>query len=64
MTELKTLNDLTPVGNFAKIFKLEIKAEAIKWIKFYGEINLIDYNVRDFIKRFFNITEEDLEEKQ
>lgn len=73
MSELKTLKDIKTDGFNGK---LRLKAEAVKWIKAFrnphsigisymdvkaGE--LVDIHTaidEDFIKHFFNITEEDL----
>ena len=61
--KLKTLND---IGGTTHVMKSWIKAEAVKWVQFYMEIK---YNEPEYpqarinlnwIKHFFNITEEDL----
>jgi len=74
MTELKTLKDLR-VWDLKELEKdeqghvhiEELKAEGIKWVKFQKDIQM--HNPRYFneyrlniqwIKHFFNITEEDL----
>jgi len=69
MTKLKTLNDLEmPVGAYigcsmgkTKVVDYEmLRAEAVKWIKNMqnrGDFHLSAY---DWIKLFFNITEEEL----
>jgi len=57
MKELKTLKDLDDWGDeentLVSVFQL--KAEAIKWVKVFNNLH-----TRDWIKHFFNITEEDL----
>ena len=68
MTELKTLKDIFPVHNTDESYQEYddiLRAEAIKWIKHFGVVNedfLITQGmtVRDWIKHFFNITEEEL----
>ncbi len=66
--KLKTLNDIkedSPLLNWAEELvsnhKKKIKAEAIKWVKEHIEMDF-DHLVfvNDWIKHFFNITEEDL----
>jgi len=67
MSELKTLKDLIDKGYLSPI---ELKAEAVKWVKklrikakFEG-IRLRSSErdfMRDVFKHFFNLTEEDLE---
>ena len=70
MTELKTLKDLVCCP---PLMKEELKAEAVKWYKnmkynkiakeehiFSGELQ----GAKDFIKLFFNITEQDLQEEK
>jgi len=67
--KLKTLKDIT--GNQEKEFALirpdELKKEAIKWVKFQQDIQIHNPNYANeyrlniqWIKNFFNITEEDL----
>ncbi len=52
---LKTLKDFNPYDNKAILY--ELKKEAIKWVKYQGELlNHYDW------KEFFNIKEEDLKE--
>ena len=64
---LKTLKDLEIVGHEV------VRAEGVKWIKNANEISAYTNdtneplktgwgfdNIEDFIKHFFNITEEDL----
>jgi len=71
MTELKTLKDLIPKVETEKGAKMEyllygeklmeIRAEAIKWIKYYQEDESTEVKSKVlWIKHFFNITEEDL----
>lgn len=75
MTELKTLKDLEDeqsdygYGNEIYVRRDELKAEAIKWVKFYsGEYKLVKkygykYNKSKIVRmwmKFFNLTEEDL----
>jgi hypothetical protein len=73
MTELKTLKDLTDEGYGSVILycKQELKQEAIKWVKerkFLPVPKGVEPHVyhaymhgeREFIKHFFNLTEEDL----
>lgn len=58
--ELKTLKDLNICsdcileGNHVHI--KELKAESIKWIKEWSKSEMLD----NWIKHFFNLTEEDL----
>jgi hypothetical protein len=72
-TELKTLKDLTPeipkgltcvCGECdLKIVRVkDLKSEAIKWVKFYERKypNVQAESRVDWIKYFFNLTEEDL----
>jgi len=69
MKELKTLKDIPITDDVIDgenaVYREDLKAEAIKWIKFYrkpdgvGTENLEVIRSRvDFIKKFFNITEE------
>ncbi len=51
--KLKTLKDIDK--GLACVFRDELKAEAIKWVKYHAGLN----SVKLFID-FFNITEEDL----
>jgi hypothetical protein len=72
MTELKTLKDLDYItsctdwkGEDERIFigEEELKAEAIKWVKFYLNGNFSQEfkdGAGSFIGGFFNLTEEDL----
>lgn len=75
MKELKTLKEIEHNEIITECFNKicckdsrdeEIKQEAIKWIKFkwqqeiYTDLGFEERNaVRDWIKHFFNITEED-----
>ena len=58
--ELKTLKDLIPQedreDNLCYVSEEELKAEAIKWVKDGGLMP----NVKEWVKHFHNITEEDL----
>lgn len=60
MTELKTLKDMRTdeddVDN--AFFESELRAEAIKWIKFYNKNH--EFSRCYALMDFFNITEEDL----
>ena len=73
--ELKTLKDID-LGLNCKDPKRELKAEAVKWVKEMrakgsrGYVDGVCINqcdeysctgIEDFIKHFFNLTEEDLE---
>ena len=64
LKEIKTLKEI--YGNKAngQISVKELKQEAIKWVKFRRETALEEMgfkdSVVDFIKDFFNLTEEDL----
>ena len=59
MTELKTLKDLYSYdGKFIEVS--ELKAEAVKWIK-QKDFHIYD---KEWIKHFFNITDEDLKEEK
>lgn len=60
MTELKTLKDLKHSEEYENLVsEEELRQEAIKWVKHYIETPDDDL-VGDFIKHFFNLTEEDL----
>ncbi len=69
--ELKTLKDLTyeEKENKIKYYNIvlvrELKAEAIKWVKKLrkeaGSHVYKNLEIQDWIKHFFNLTEEDLE---
>ena len=64
--ELKTLKDLKQDKYGLVVSQKEIKAEAIKWVKdFEGRMydNELHYS-SEFIKHFFNLTEEDLKEQR
>lgn len=75
MTKLKTLKDIEKeAGNPIYMYNMGfldcmkvLRQEAIKWIKelrsgtgFEGEFYTDDYPICEWIKYFFNITEEDL----
>ena len=68
MSELKTLKDIrTEVDIKTEELDLitELRAEAIKWVKHFNATSkditgLINMCVSDWIKHFFNISEEDL----
>ena len=60
MTELKTLKDInftftTKEDKIEVVCVSDLKAEAIKWIKFGG----CEHQMK-WIKTFFNLTDEDL----
>ena len=62
MKKLKTLKDLRYI-EFQEDILERVKQEAIKWVKEPNEhgIPLIKYfKAEDWLKLFFNITEEDL----
>ena len=76
MTELKTLKDI-PHRNKGfmqsvddiQTFKDNLKAEAVKWVKHYKqayeESDEEDIKLAyDWMTYFFNLTEDDLEEKE
>jgi len=64
MTELKTLKDIYVRGQLSRD---NLKEEAIKWLKITSEsqrfIQDEDFQrkegIKEFIKHFFNLTEED-----
>ena len=56
--ELKTLKDISFVGYQAR---KKLKAEAVKWVKELRKEFKDNSGATDFIKEFFNLTEEDLE---
>ena len=63
--ELKTLKDLETDSadlftNYA-VASDTLKAEAIKWVKRHQAMAMKTDLVEDFIKHFFNLTEEDLQ---
>jgi hypothetical protein len=69
MSELKTLKDINFLvpGNFTerklgnKYIKDELKQEAINWLKSYSPfLNDCNGAVDEWIKHFFNISDEDL----
>jgi hypothetical protein len=67
MAELRTLKDLRSVDALNTcVYRNELREEAIKWFKRYKDthlevINLEDVSIENWIKHFFNLTEEDLE---
>ena len=74
MSELKTLKDMTiefeETGRFY-VEDVDLKAEAVKWVKCslgygIGEFeSMEDYErIMNWIKYFFNLTEEDLQEEK
>ncbi len=69
MSELKTLKDLQEITSSQKVLKMELRQEAIKWIKEYQiksknahiQLNAFYYDgYVDGLKEFHNITDEDL----
>ena len=69
MKKLKTLKDIVKEykGKDRIDFDFTLRAEAVKWIEFQKEIQLynpnyaIEYRLNiEWIKHFFNITEENL----
>ena len=63
MTELKTLKDLRKefISNDKDfVFVDELKAEAVKWGKYFKENIDCTFFVDDWIKHFFNLTKEEL----
>ena len=68
MTELKTLEDIynNELGSeITEATKNTLKAEAVKWVKIFefgtpNGLNPIDSKTKEWIKHFFNLTEEDL----
>lgn len=52
--KLKTLKDLM----FSDYIVRKLKAEAVKWVKFYQKMKRFDKEIA--FRHFFNITEEDL----
>jgi len=65
MTELKTLKDLKVEIIRKEPFALcysehELRREAIKWVKVYNNKYGGNESIQEFIKYFFNLTEEDL----
>ena len=72
MEELKTLKDIDFITTYVDlegenkrkfIGERELKQEAIKWIKSYGDYAGKE-SAKYFIKTFFNITKEDLKERK
>ena len=53
--ELKTLKEIEVHDSGTYAMSSELRAEAVKWIKYFGN----DFNLTTFT-RFFNLTEEDL----
>jgi hypothetical protein len=69
MTKLKTLKDMkTPkfkeefIDRSKLVSRVELRREAVKWIKEW-ENGIGGQPAIEFIKHFFNITEEDLNER-
>ena len=67
MSELKTLKDFGCLRDefsnldFTICSKDELKAEAVKWVKYYENWKIDDKPLFDnWIKHFFNLIEEDL----
>ena len=64
--KLKTLKDLRrPSSNYyypnnSFVTKQQLKAEAVKWVKDFDCEYKRSITAIDFMKKFFNITEEDL----
>ena len=68
MSDLKTLKDFDCKGCYCKLAP-KLKAEAIKWVKIFefgtpSGLEIMDSKTREWIKYFFNLTEEDLKEKE
>lgn len=77
MTELKTLKDIEvsgfQLGHEKIVCVNDLKQEAIKWYKYLDE-QVTSYTeetdiiqivgAHDFIMKFFDLTEEDLQEKE
>jgi len=70
--ELKTLKDIEswvlgyPRNDEKGVISLDLKKEAIKWVKEETIIGFTRYEadkLKSWIKHFFNLTEEDLKEK-
>ena len=57
MTELKTLKDIEKEYYDCDDFALDLKQEAIKWVKAF---QLTDPAISEAFIDFFNLTEEDL----
>ena len=73
MTELKTLEDIefddlyvrSKWGRADLVISSELRQEAIKWIKNLEESYFDeDLHIINWIKTFFNITEEELKEQE
>ena len=60
-TKLKTLKDLGMERIDTRINDV-LKAEVVKWVKEFKKRD-DDENKQSWIKHFFNLTEEDLQEK-
>ena len=59
--KLKTLKDLGYIYHPAEeVLKHQLKAEAVKWVKDFDCEYKRSITAIDFMKKFFNITEEDL----
>ena len=68
MSELKTLKDFQEFGSngLKKLHYIEcekLRAEAVKWVKDKNKCSDTDcrFILNEWIKHFFNLTEEDLE---
>jgi len=59
MTKLKTLKELEKDCEWKFDTFITLKQEAIKWIKYYDE-DIDGMTKMEWIKHFFNITDEDL----
>ena len=67
--KLKTLKDLKDKfwderKDRGYISEEELRAEAVKWVKYWKKIPEDDLSAELFVKYFFDITEEDLEEQK
>ena len=67
--ELKTLKDLNRIDNYKgmacnAISISDLKAEAVKWVRFYDKCTKLEVDWRKGFVEFFNLTEEDLGEKE
>jgi hypothetical protein len=68
MSELKTLKNLSILNktSLGKLLKLELKAEAVKWVKSFdekfGDRAEFKTGAYWFCLNFFNLTEEDFKE--
>jgi len=68
MENLKTINELSKPENIGYISTSKLKQEAIKWLKEllnkHPKLRSYQYDLQysiTWIKRFFNITDEDLQ---